>query len=39
MDIIPYFLTGLVIGSIYGLTTLGLSLIFGVLRVANVAHG
>lgn len=39
MDITPYFLTGLVIGSIYGLTTLGLSLIFGVLRVANVAHG
>ncbi|MGC8994489.1 MAG: branched-chain amino acid ABC transporter permease [Pyrobaculum sp.] len=39
MDILPFFLTGIIIGSIYGLTTLGLSLIFGVLRVANVAHG
>ncbi|ABL88678.1 amino acid/amide ABC transporter membrane protein 1, HAAT family [Pyrobaculum islandicum DSM 4184] len=39
MDIIPFFITGVIIGSIYGLTTLGLSLIFGVLRVANVAHG
>ncbi|ACB39491.1 branched-chain amino acid ABC transporter permease [Pyrobaculum neutrophilum] len=39
MDIAPFFITGLIIGSIYGLTTLGLSLIFGVLRVANVAHG
>jgi len=39
MEVIPYFLTGLIIGSIYGLITLGLSLIFGVLRVANVAHG
>lgn len=39
MDIIPYFFTGLITGSVYGLTTLGLSLIFGVLRVANVAHG
>lgn len=39
MDVTPYFLTGIIIGSIYGLTTLGLSLIFGVLRVANVAHG
>jgi branched-chain amino acid transport system permease protein len=39
MDVIPYFLSGLILGSIYGLTTLGLSLIFGVLRVINVAHG
>ncbi|AET34081.1 branched-chain amino acid ABC transporter permease [Pyrobaculum ferrireducens] len=39
MDILPFFLTGIIIGSVYGLTTLGLSLIFGVLRVANVAHG
>lgn len=39
MDVLPFFLTGIIIGSIYGLTTLGLSLIFGVLRVANVAHG
>ncbi|ABO08273.1 branched-chain amino acid ABC transporter permease [Pyrobaculum calidifontis] len=39
MDVLPFFLSGIIIGSIYGLTTLGLSLIFGVLRVANVAHG
>jgi branched-chain amino acid transport system permease protein len=39
MDVLPFFLTGIIIGSVYGLTTLGLSLIFGVLRVANVAHG
>jgi amino acid/amide ABC transporter membrane protein 1, HAAT family (TC 3.A.1.4.-) len=39
MDVIPYFLSGLILGSIYGLTTLGLSLIFGVLREVNVAHG
>ena len=39
MDILPFFISGLIIGSIYGLATLGLSLIFGVLRVANVAHG
>lgn len=39
MYILPFFISGLIIGSIYGLATLGLSLIFGVLRVANVAHG
>jgi len=30
---------GLVLGSIYGVATMGLSLIFGVLRVVNVGHG
>ncbi|MBP1450162.1 MAG: branched-chain amino acid ABC transporter permease [Thermoproteus sp.] len=37
--VLPYFLNGLIIGSVYGLTALGLSLIFGVLRVVNIAHG
>jgi branched-chain amino acid transport system permease protein len=32
-------LLGLLIGGLYGLAATGLSLIFGVLRVLNVAHG
>jgi len=30
---------GLVLGSVYGMATMGLSLIFGVLQVVNVGHG
>lgn len=30
---------GLVLGGVYGMATMGLSLIFGVLRVINVGHG
>ncbi len=30
---------GLLLGAVYGLATMGLSLIFGVLRVVNVGHG
>jgi branched-chain amino acid transport system permease protein len=30
---------GLILGAIYGMATMGLSLIFGVLRVVNVGHG
>jgi branched-chain amino acid transport system permease protein len=30
---------GLILGTIYGMATMGLSLIFGVLRVVNVGHG
>ena len=30
---------GAVLGSVYGLSTMGLSLIFGVLRIVNVGHG
>jgi branched-chain amino acid transport system permease protein len=33
------FLLGLLIGGLYGLAAAGLSLVFGVLRVLNVAHG
>ncbi|MFN3804192.1 MAG: branched-chain amino acid ABC transporter permease [Pyrobaculum sp.] len=38
-SILPFFISGLIVGSVYGLSVLGLSLIFGVLRVANIAHG
>lgn len=31
--------SGVILGSIYGVSTLGLSLIFGVMRVVNVGHG
>ncbi len=30
---------GLVLGSVYGMATMGLSLIFGVLKIVNVGHG
>jgi branched-chain amino acid transport system permease protein len=30
---------GAILGSVYGLSTMGLSLIFGVLRIVNVGHG
>jgi branched-chain amino acid transport system permease protein len=32
-------LAGVLIGALYGLVALGLSLVFGVLKVLNVAHG
>ena len=32
-------LLGFLIGGLYGLAALGLSLVFGVLKVLNVAHG
>lgn len=32
-------LQGLVLGAVYGMATMGLSLIFGVLKVVNVGHG
>ncbi|HEY0212337.1 MAG TPA: branched-chain amino acid ABC transporter permease [Paenirhodobacter sp.] len=43
MSIAPYLLLatleGLVQASVFALTALGLSLVFGVMRVVNVAHG
>jgi branched-chain amino acid transport system permease protein len=32
-------LNGMILGSVYGLMTMGLSLIFGVLKIVNVGHG
>jgi branched-chain amino acid transport system permease protein len=39
-DIIAQSLvSGILVGALYGLSALGLSLVFGVLKVLNVAHG
>jgi branched-chain amino acid transport system permease protein len=38
-QILGNLLQGLVLGAVYGVATMGLSLIFGVLRVVNVGHG
>ncbi|MCD8084272.1 MAG: branched-chain amino acid ABC transporter permease [Clostridiales bacterium] len=39
MNIMMSVLHGLVLGGAYGLIALGLSLIFGVIRIVNFAHG
>ncbi|MGH8945680.1 MAG: ABC transporter permease subunit, partial [Acidimicrobiia bacterium] len=31
--------SGILVGGMYGLAALGLALVFGVLKVLNVAHG
>lgn len=38
-NILQSAVSGILVGAIYGLAALGLSLAFGVLRVLNVAHG
>ncbi|MGD9037427.1 MAG: branched-chain amino acid ABC transporter permease [Syntrophobacterales bacterium] len=38
-QLIGNLIQGLVLGAIYGMMTMGLSLIFGVLKVVNVGHG
>jgi branched-chain amino acid transport system permease protein len=38
-SILQSILSGVLIGAIYGLAALGLSLAFGVLKILNVAHG
>jgi branched-chain amino acid transport system permease protein len=38
-DITPFLINGLLIGIIYGLMSVGLSLIFGVSGIVNMAHG
>ncbi|MBO8179171.1 MAG: branched-chain amino acid ABC transporter permease [Archaeoglobus sp.] len=38
-QLISNLLYGAILGSVYGLATMGLSLIFGVLRIVNVGHG
>jgi branched-chain amino acid transport system permease protein len=37
--LVQQFVLGLLIGGLYGLAAAGLSLVFGVLKVLNVAHG
>ena len=40
MDFVNFYLIpGLVLGSIYALGAIGVSLVFGILRFANFAHG
>jgi branched-chain amino acid transport system permease protein len=38
-QLIGNLIQGLVLGAVYGMATMGLSLIFGVLQVVNVGHG
>jgi branched-chain amino acid transport system permease protein len=38
-NLISLFVTGLSTGAVYGLMAIGLTLIFGVMRVINFAHG
>jgi len=39
MLVLNILVAGLLTGAIYGLMALGLSVIFGVIRVVNFAHG
>jgi len=38
-QILGNLLQGVILGTVYGMATMGLSLIFGVLKVVNVGHG
>ncbi len=38
-QLIGNLIQGLVLGAVYGMATMGLSLIFGVLKIVNVGHG
>jgi branched-chain amino acid transport system permease protein len=38
-QLIGNLIHGLILGAVYGMATMGLSLIFGVLKVVNVGHG
>jgi len=39
MDLVQVIVSGILIGSIYSLVSVGLTLIFGVLNIINFAHG
>lgn len=39
MDLIETIINGVLLGGVYGLLALGLALVFGVMRIVNVAHG
>src|SRR5919205_4340003 len=38
-DLFQYVVTGLLVGGVYALMSIGLALIFGVMRVVNFAQG
>jgi branched-chain amino acid transport system permease protein len=38
-DLVQYLVTGLLVGGVYALMSIGLALIFGVMRVVNFAQG
>ncbi len=39
MDWVQTILSGLLLGGLYGLLGLGLALVFGIMRIVNIAHG
>lgn len=39
MSLMPSIVNGISMGAIYGLIAMGLTLIFGTMRVTNFAHG
>jgi branched-chain amino acid transport system permease protein len=39
MDLLDVILQGILLGSVYALFALGLSLVFGIMRLVNLAHG
>lgn len=39
MDILPFLVDGLLLGFVYGIAAMGLTLIWGVMNVINLAHG
>jgi branched-chain amino acid transport system permease protein len=39
MDIVQALLSGILVGSVYGLFSMGFSFAFGVMRIVNFAHG
>jgi neutral amino acid transport system permease protein len=39
VELLQYFVNGIILGGIIGLTAIGLSLVYGILRLANFAHG
>src|SRR5204862_6303087 len=38
-ELTQYVVTGLLVGGVYALMSIGLGLVFGVMRVVNFAHG